>query len=197
MQITDQHSLFSDDSHQAGGKPLPLPPGLLTSAIYGGPRQEYRYILSHVWDVTKPAAMWLMMNPSTATERTDDRTVARTRQFSRTWGYGGVIITNTMAYRATYQEDLLNADDPCGPENIIHILEAAKSCPLIIAAYGTPKIKALNKYGPQLIEALRSAGHAVHTLRTSTSGRPVHPLYLPSNLKPVPYTPIPAAPANS
>ena len=34
--------------------------------------RKYRYILSRTWDETKPAVLFIGLNPSTADEKTDD-----------------------------------------------------------------------------------------------------------------------------
>lgn len=124
-----------------------------------------------------------MMNPSVASEHSDDRTVARTRSFSALWRYGGVIIVNTMAYRATDQSRLTTVTDPIGPENYRHILEAAQKTGAVVAAYGTPKDKALLGHGPDIIARLLTDAPDVRImcLKTSIRGRPVHPLYLASD----------------
>ncbi len=60
--------------HDPDGKVrLPLSPDVKSSdAVFGGP--DNRYLLRRTWDETKPHAMFIMMNPSTADKKWDDRT---------------------------------------------------------------------------------------------------------------------------
>jgi hypothetical protein len=46
-------------------------------AKFGGKNKEYRYPLSRIWDVNKPHALFVLMNPSTADCSSDDPTVAK------------------------------------------------------------------------------------------------------------------------
>jgi predicted RNA-binding Zn-ribbon protein involved in translation (DUF1610 family) len=92
--------------HDPGGKVrLAISSDVKSSAVWGGPDSCYRYQLRRTWDETKPHAMFIMMNPSTADETADDRSVAKCERFARTWGvYGGIYVGNTFAYRATNKE---------------------------------------------------------------------------------------------
>jgi len=92
--------------HDPGGKVrLAVSPGIRSMAVFGGASDEYRYRLCRTWDATKPHAMFVMMNPSTAYPLVDDPTVAKCGRFARAWGYGGLYVGNTFAYRATDQND--------------------------------------------------------------------------------------------
>jgi hypothetical protein len=56
-----------------------------SAAVFGGPDDCYRYRLIRTWDETKPHAMFIMMNPSTADTMVDDRSVAKCGRYARTW----------------------------------------------------------------------------------------------------------------
>src|ERR1035441_6224581 len=67
-------------AHDPGGKVrLALKAGITGTAKFGGVNQEYRYRLTRVWDESKPLAMFVMMNPSTADPNVDDPTVRNAR----------------------------------------------------------------------------------------------------------------------
>jgi len=181
---TDTPDLFG--AHHVGrSKALRLTEDVVSSAVYGGPKDCYRYTLKRVWDETAPLVMWLMMNPSVATEMGDDRTVAKCQRYARSWGYGGMFVGNSFAYRCTDQKRLLEVEDPIGPENDSHLLDMARQADLVVLAYGAPQTKSLRPRGTEVARMLGRAGIAVTTLRLSKTGRPEHPLYLPSELKPV------------
>ena len=174
------------DAHHVGdSRPLTLSDDVVSTATYGGPDKCYRYTLKRVWNAKLPSLMWLMMNPSVATEIGDDRTVAKCQRYARAWGYGSMFVGNTFAYRCTDQERLTEVTDPVGPENDAALLTMAQQAGMVIAAYGTPRIKSLHARGPQVVSMLQQHGIVVHAMKIGANGRPCHPLYLPAALKPV------------
>mgnify|MGYP001578906374 CR=1 FL=1 len=52
--------------------------------------RRWRYLLWRRWDGARPAANFLMLNPSTADETKLDPTCARAREYARRWGYGAL-----------------------------------------------------------------------------------------------------------
>lgn len=77
----------------------------------------YRYALRRTWDPARPAALFVGLNPSTADAERDDPTTRRCVRFARDWGFGGLLVGNLFAYRATRPRDLRAAAEPVGPEN--------------------------------------------------------------------------------
>lgn len=88
--------------------------------------RTYRYELWRTWDESKPYAMFIGLNPSTADETEDDPTIRRCINFAKTWGYGGLCMTNLFAYRATQPEDMKRASDPIGNKNDETLILLAK-----------------------------------------------------------------------
>ena len=175
--------------HNPGGKVrLALPNGIVSAAIFGGARREYRYTLSRTWAQGQPHAMFVMMNPSTADLTADDPSVAKCGRFARAWGYGGVYVGNTFAYRATDKKRLLEVKDPVGPENDFHLVAMAKSACVVVFAYGQPGHRTLRDRGLEVARLLvREAGIRPHALRLAKDGTPFHPLYLKESLLPTPW----------
>jgi hypothetical protein len=172
--------------HDPGGKVrLALAIDIKGIAIFGGPSDCYRYRLTRTWDAMKSHAMFVMMNPSTADPLADDPTVAKCGRFARSWGYGGIYVGNTFAYRATDQGRLLEITDPIGPENDQHLVEMAKSAAIVIFAYGKPKHRQLRARGPEVAKLLITAGVDPYILKLCKDGTPQHPLFLVESLKPV------------
>jgi len=147
--------------------------------------QQYRYQLREIWDPAKPLVLWLLMNPSVACTDYSDPTLRKTGKFARAWGYGGQLVGNVYAYRATDKNRLLDVSDPVGPENDRIVLEMAASAETIVLAYGQPP-RALRQRGQELIVLLRQHKGLCY-LRLAQDGTPVHPLYLPETLLPKPY----------
>lgn len=120
-------SLRVVQQHDAGGKSRPAwPPDSAVSAVFSD-CQQYRYQLREIWNPGAPLVLWLLMNPSVACVDYSDPTLRKTGTFARAWGYGGQLVGNVHAYRATDKRRLLELNDPVGPKNDRMILEMAAS----------------------------------------------------------------------
>jgi len=126
-------------------------------------------------------AMFIGLNPSTADEVSDDRTISRCIAFAKSWGYGALCMTNLFAFRATNPADMLAAVDPVGPDNNAHLVKLAQGAGVIVAAWGTDG----THMGRD--NAVRAMVPNLHYLRKTKDGHPGHPLYLPGELKPQPF----------
>ncbi len=172
--------------HDPGGKVRPAWPANSRVTAVFSECQRYRYQLREIWDPAKPLVLWLLMNPSVACEDYSDPTLRKTGNFARSWGYGGQLVGNVHAYRATAKERLLEVDDPVGPENDRMIPKMAARAKTVVLAYGQPP-KALRQRGAEVVSLLSKHRGLCH-LRLAKDGTPVHPLYLPADLRPRPYT---------
>ena len=63
--------------------------------------EKYRYKLTRIWEPAGRKVLFVMLNPSTATEVQNDPTVERCERRARTLGYGGFRVTNIFAWRDT------------------------------------------------------------------------------------------------
>lgn len=171
--------------HDAGGKIRPAWPKDSTVSAVFSECQKYRYQLREIWDASKPLILWVLMNPSVACMDYSDPTLRRTGQFSRAWGFGGQLIGNVHAYRATNKARLLEVGDPVGPKNDQMILQLASEAKTVVLAYGQPP-SALRTRGPEVVALLCNHPELCH-LKLAQDGTPVHPLYLPSTLWPKPH----------
>lgn len=174
-------------THDPGGKSKPKWPSDSRVVAKFSNDQCYRYSLEEVWDNARPLVMFLMMNPSVAGVEHSDPTLRRTGNFARAWGYGGQLIGNVHAYRATNPANLLDAQNPVGPYNDTAMREMAQRADRIILAYGKAP-GPLHRRALKVHAALRADGYRLSYLRLSQDGTPMHPLYLPGNLVPVDFT---------
>lgn len=144
----------------------------------------YRYALTRDWQAGAPRLLWIMLNPSTASELRNDPTVARCENRARVMGFGAFRVVNLYAFRATDPRDLRRATDPTGPENDAVITRAAEWADLILCAWGVHG--ALRGRDKDVLALLRRGGHALWHLGLTQGGHPRHPLYLPKDapLKP-------------
>jgi hypothetical protein len=146
------------------------------------PCRRWRYLLWRCWEPAKPAANFLMLNPSTADEHQLDPTCARARDYAERWGYGALVVTNVFGWRATDPADMKAARDPVGPGNDRAIVDAAREAAIVVCAWGNHG--AYEERSARVLELLRGARVTLHALRINAGGEPAHPLYLPKKLQP-------------
>lgn len=143
----------------------------------------YRYTLTRIWDGDKPLIAFMMLNPSTADANLDDPTIRRCIAFATAWGYGGIIVINLFAFRATDPKALYRAADPIGPENDDYIRDVAGRVEEIVCAWGAHGIFKGRCY--EVSSMLDN--YNLSALRLTKAGQPSHPLYLPGDLLPKAY----------
>jgi len=146
--------------------------------------RRWRYLLWRRWDEAKPAANFLMLNPSTADELKLDPSCTRARVYAERWGFGGLIVTNIFAWRATDPEEMKAVPDPVGRGNDAAILRAAREAAIVVCAWGNHG--AHRERAAKVVEFLKMNSVELSCLRINkTTGQPAHPLYLPGTLNPI------------
>lgn len=153
-------------------------------AVYS-PCERYRYALTRVWDPGGRRALFIMLNPSTATEVQNDPTVERCERRARRLGFGAFRVLNIFAWRDTDPRAMRAAPDPVGPANDAAILDSLPWADCVIAAWGTHGAH-LGR-GPAVERLLRSAGAQLVHLGLTRDGHPRHPLYVGYDVQPTPW----------
>lgn len=146
----------------------------------------YRYTLSRRWG-DGPACNFLMLNPSTADASVSDPTVTRCVNFARAWGYPALVVTNLFAFRATDPKVMMAAADPVGPMDDAFIVAKACQARITVCAWGNHG--SLGGRATHVAALLTKFGVTPQALRVTGQGMPSHPLYLPANLTPIPWSP--------
>lgn len=155
-----------------------------STAIYSD-CERYRYALTRVWDEAKPRLLFIMLNPSKATERANDPTVERCERRARVLGYGAMRVMNIFAWRETDPKKLRRATDPVGPENDALLLAGLAWADRVIAGWGVHGEHVGR--GPEVEALLRGAGADLCCLGLSKAGHPRHPLYIAYAKPPMPW----------
>ena len=145
--------------------------------------ERYRYALTRTWDAQSKRVLFVMLNPSKATEVQNDPTVERCERRARALGFGAFQVTNIFAWRDTDPFQMRKAVDPVGPNNDATILAGADWADQIIAAWGTHGTH--RDRGPEVAALLRQAGKPLHSLGLSKHGHPKHPLYISYAQQPI------------
>lgn len=146
--------------------------------------ERYRFLLTRTWG-SGPRVLFVMLNPSTATEVQNDPTVERCERRARALGYGAFRVTNIFAWRATDPKAMRAAEDPVGAGNDEAILDSLAWADTVVCAWGN---HGLHLGRGSAVEAmLRAAGARLHHLGLTGQGQPTHPLYIGYDRQPQPW----------
>lgn len=142
----------------------------------------YRYALWRTWDKSKNKVMFIGLNPSTADETEDDRTISRCISYAKQWGYGGIIMGNLFAFRNRSPEEMMNAEHPIGKKNDYCLKRLADDAALVVGMWGN--------YGTFLDRSKEVSAMFpnLHCLRLTKAGQPHHTRGLPNGINAVPYS---------
>jgi hypothetical protein len=145
--------------------------------------RTYRYVLWVRWAQVNfdNQVLFIGMNPSTAATGEYDPTTRRCIQFAKAWGYGGMLMMNAFAFRATNPKDMQAAPDPVGPDNDEALACQSAQAGLVIAAWGAHCPDKRER------EVRQAIAKPIHCLGLTKHGKPKHPLYLKADTMPVPY----------
>ena len=150
------------------------------SAVFS-PCRKYRYSLTRAWNLSQKPALFIGLNPSTADEKNDDPTIRRCMHYAYEWGFGGLIMLNLFAFRATLPSDLRKSKFPVGQENNQFIVDSQNEAGIVLVAWGNNG-NLLNR--DQAVMQLISNPMC---LNINKSGQPAHPLYQRKDISPKKY----------
>lgn len=164
-------------SHSADGRD--------SEAVYS-PCERYRYALTRTWDSDGQRLLFIMLNPSKATELANDPTIERCERRARSLGYGALRVCNLFALRETDPARLRRARSPVGPENERQVRDAVGWADDILCAWGVHG--AHRNQCAEVAKWLGDCADRVLVLGLTKEGHPRHPLYLPYAAEPVAWT---------
>jgi len=155
--------------------------GTTSGAIFSECR-TWRYSLWRIWPLLSDRRLvFIGLNPSTADEVDNDPTIRRCIGFAWRHGYGGVVMLNLFAFRATRPRDMKRAIDPVGPHNDCIIKLYIDKRHDIVAAWGqNGSYKNRDKAVMEMIPELFCLG-------LTKEDRPRHPLYLKNDTRLMPW----------
>jgi hypothetical protein len=156
------------------------------------PCRNYRYALFRMWYINDPLVMFIGLNPSTANEHDNDPTIRRVIRFAQDWGYGGVYMMNLFPLVSSNPDALLNYESnplhvAAQVENNKWLEKAYDKCEKVIFAWGN--FYQAQQRAKEVMQMFKNA----EALAINKSGSPRHPLYVPGNVTPQPFT-IPVTP---
>ena len=98
--------------------------------------REYRYLLVRKWDTKRDSMGIVMLNPSTADEDHDDRTIKVCVRFAKKFGFGGIIVANLFAYVAKNFDVLRAVPNPVGSQNHAYISTMSEQVDVVLCGWG-------------------------------------------------------------
>lgn len=163
----------------------------------------FRWWLKRWWRAG-PYVCWIMLNPSNADAEIDDPTMLRVMEFTRLWGFGGLVVVNIVPYRSSSPKIadawLRNGKgvDEIIASNTEIVLEHAAGAALRIAAWGNAPSEhwspTIDWLWARLSGESDQAGPVFHCLGTNADGSPKHPLArgrhrVPAGQQPIAWSP--------
>lgn len=149
------------------------------------PCGHYRYILGRIFDPKIRLLGVILLNPSTADATKDDPTIRKCVTLARNWGFGGILVANLFAFRATDPRELMEAKDPVGPENNAWLEKVAERTSRILCGWGNHGV--LAGRGEAVLKMLAGKKEKLVSVGVNMNGMPKHPLYARNDSKPIPY----------
>jgi hypothetical protein len=149
-----------------------------TDALLSDDRM-FRYWLLRQWNAALRLMAVIGCNPSKADETVDDPTIRKVIGFAERLNFGGVLMLNVGAFRATDPKEWKAARDPFGPSNTIDHLQMflVKWEPsLVVAAWGKPCMA--SQRGIHRAEAIKQNILGMKCWGRNGDGSPRHPLML-------------------
>lgn len=143
--------------------------------------EKYRYSLTVEWGDGR-RLLYVMLNPSKATELANDPTIERCERRARQLGYGSFRVVNLFGLRETSPKRLKKARKPEGLGNTDHLSKAVQWSDDILAAWGVHGGHL--DQGPKVETLLRRGNQALLCLGLTKAGHPRHPLYVSYSTQP-------------
>lgn len=152
--------------------------GNIQSSAILSDNELYRYKLTRVWDINKPEATIIMLNPSKADMLKNDRTVMNLNNFLIDNEYGSMSVVNLFAYRATAQGHLKYKEDEYEEINDKYLEEAFDSANIIIVAWTRDNYVIRKRKVEKILQQYKNR---VKCLADSSGKKPRHPRDLADN----------------
>lgn len=131
--------------------------------------RKYRYWLKRQWDESRPMAMCIGLNPSTANESDNDTTITNLVRLLDTFGYGGFYMCNLFALISSNPEDLRSCPDPV-KDNDLHLQAIRTKVTDVIFCWGA------FKQAQYRIKSVVERFPGALCLGKTPKGQPLHPL---------------------
>jgi len=147
----------------------------------------YRYELRRLVDALGHGEIaWVMLNPSTADEHSNDPTIRRCIDFSRRWGFRFLRVVNICPVRSTNPKGARGwGESPVDGAyflNLNYIERAVQEADVTVMAWGS---HGWGIGGDNYREEIGCHTDEAWVLGWTANGQPRHPLYIQATTRPV------------
>jgi len=154
--------------------------------------RTHRLKLWRQWDLSKPAVLFIMLNPSLADEAKLDPTVRKCVGFAERWGHGKLFIGNLYTLISPYPEDVLSGVVPIAPGADQALLDMARLVDRVVVAWGAQPWLTRRAHDVCRLILFAKRG-PLWCLGRTKDGWPRHPLYRSYETVLEPYVGVPDA----
>ena len=137
---------------------------------------KYRFSFKREWDKSKKKILYILLNPSTATELKNDPTITRIERHSKILKMGSFTVCNLFALREKNPKLLKKHKYPLGKENDSFIEKYSLEAEIIVCAWGNEG-EYMNQ-SEKIKNLLLTMNHQAYVFGLTKKGNPKHPLYL-------------------
>lgn len=140
----------------------------------------HRFVLWRIWNDRLPIIMYIGLNPSTAKEIKNDRTISRLVKFTKEHGFGGLYMLNLFTFVTAYPKELKTCRNPAMFANR-YIKQYAKKSDKIVFCWGN------FKESKTRAEEVKAMFTEAYCFKKNKDGSPRHPLYVPNLIELIKY----------
>lgn len=152
---------------------------------HSSPDKIYRFALWRIWDLSKPLAMFIGLNPSKANGKTNDPTITRLTGIpgkpglAARNGFGGFYMMNLYPFITPYSRALERSKEQL-PENDLFLQQVNLHCETVVFCWGAAKTFGRAEEVIAMFPAAMCFGR-------NAGLSPKHPLFLSGETKLMPY----------
>ena len=140
---------------------------------------KFRYSITNKFNSGKGRLLFILLNPSTATEKVYDPTLLRCKKRAIDSRVNQFRVCNLFAYRATKPKELQKVFDPIGPYNDEILKNSIKWSDKIICSWG--RFGILKERDLEVIKLIEKYKIPSFHLGLTKNNQPKHLLYISYN----------------
>ena len=155
--------------------------GFSSTAIFSN-CYSFRYSLTRIWDHAGSKLLFILLNPSKATERLADPTFIRCQTRALLLGYKQFRICNLFALRSTNPKLLQEVSEIKGRHNDKIIRKSILWADSVICSWGS--LGTFQNRSSEVIKLLKNSQKSVYHLGLTKNHQPKHLLYISFKVQP-------------
>ena len=155
--------------------------GFSSAAIFSS-CYSFRYSLTRIWDHAGSKLLYILLNPSIATEKISDPTFTRCQTRALLLGYKQFRICNLFAFRSTDPTHLQETPEIKGTHNDKILRKSIIWADSIICSWGS--LGTFQNRSSEVIKLLKKSQKNVYHLGLTKNYQPKHLLYISFKVQP-------------